>query len=102
MIDRRLKIDGWRHGYGVGSCEYAAQLYLMPESVDCGSHWILRSHRIPEMRIGHVCRVDFTKLSSQPFLLFFGDATFKSFLIAATILPHIVASPDNDQQEFES
>ena len=106
MIDRQLTIEGWENGlsvaHGVGSCESAAQPYLMPESVDTGSHWILRSHRIPEMRVGHVCRVDFTKLSSQPFLLFFGDATLKSLLVAATILPHIVASPDNDQQEFES
>lgn len=54
------------------------------------------------MRVGHVCRVNLTEFSSEPFLLFFGDATLKSLLVAATVLPHVVASPDNDEQEFES
>lgn len=69
---------------------------------NCGSHSIQSSQRVSEMRVGHVRCVNLTKLSSQSFLLSFRDATLKSLLVAATVLPHIVASPDNDEQEFES
>jgi len=75
---------------------------LMPWSVHDGSHGIQNSQRVSEMRVGHVRRVNLTKLSSQPFLFFFGDATLKGLLIAATILPHVVTSPDNDQQKLET
>jgi len=88
----------------VSSClhDYVANLYLIPLLISCGSHSIQILKRVPEMRVGHVCRVNLTKLPSQTLLLFFGDATLKSLLVAATVLPHVVASPDNDQQEFKS
>jgi hypothetical protein len=54
------------------------------------------------MRVGHVCRVSFTKFSSQSFLLFLRDATLKSLLVTATVLPHVVGSPADNKHELES
>ena len=81
-------------------CMIVLLIYLMPRSIHDGSYGIQSLQRVSEMRVGHIRRVNLTKLSSQPFLLFFGDTTLKGLLVAATVLPHVVASPDNDQQEL--
>jgi hypothetical protein len=81
-------------------CMIMLLIYLMPCSVHNYFYGIQSSQRVSEMRVGHVRRVNLTKFSSQPFLLFFGDATLKGFLVATTVLPHVVTSPDNDQQEL--
>ena len=83
-------------------CMNLLLIYLMTWLVHDDSYGNHSSQRVSEMRVGHVCRVNLSKLSSQAFLLFFGDATLKGLLVAATILPHVVASPDNYQQELQS
>jgi len=60
------------------------------------------SQRVAEVRVLQVRRINLTELSPKTLLLLLADATFSSLPIPTAILPHVVQSPTDDQDELNA
>jgi hypothetical protein len=60
------------------------------------------SQGVTEVRVLQIRRVNLTKLPPKPLLLLLADPTLSSLLVATLVLPHIVQSPANDQNELNA